>query len=146
MQFSEKRAAKTLPIKMQMILIMLMGCYIPCNSISPFKWRGGGGGGQNNGVMINTANSPAEPTPTAGSSHGHGHGGPVTFIPIDQSPELQRPLKYNLNNHHTRIHDSGETQRRQYRNPFDIVYEWRQLDYEYPTCMFLTSVFTRITL
>lgn len=148
-----KSAVIAWPIKRQMLfLIMLMGYYMPCDSMSPFKWRGNG---VNNGVMINTANPPIVITQNVGSSHAHGAG---QFIPqppaSDIFNDIQKPFNYNPNYHlsqetqylltgphYTQIHDSHLSPRRQHRNPFEIVYEWRQLDFEYPTCKWFEVIF-----
>lgn len=113
-----------------------------CDAVTPFKNRGGGGG--NSGVMMNTANSPNLLSPFLGS---HGHPiRPQTYVYGDgfgdkypsyqtQSPTYSVPSHNFLNKFHNHfsVHQPQTNKPRQFRNPFDIVYEWRQLDFEYPT-------------
>lgn len=142
-------------IRMHSILILLVGWYTLCDSISPFRWRSNG---QSSGVMLNTANVATTFTPIV-APNGHGHGVQVTqaeqaaqadIIYGNQFADAPK-LNYNHNYHnvqqtkhlltgqyahqYTRNYGSGQTHKRQFRNPFSVVYEWRQLDFDYPTCM-----------
>lgn len=105
-----------------------------CTAITPFKNRGTGN--TPNNVMMNTANTLSN---VQNYGHGHGHGMGLSqhnvrpaFIFGDkyhlyQTPNYNHPHHF----HHHSIHH--QSNKRPNRNPFEIVYEWRQLDFEYPT-------------
>lgn len=115
-----------------------------CGASTPFKNRGAGTAA--GGVMINTANAlPNVPNyghsqSHGGSGHGHGHG--HSYAQQSVRPAYIFGDKYHLYhtsnfNHPNRYHHHHsvhvQSNKRQNRNPFEVVYEWRQLDFEYPT-------------
>lgn len=138
-------------IRMHSILFMLIGWYTVCESVSPFRWRSNG---VNNGVMLNTANVPVTFTPAITpiiTPNGHGHGATQADIVYGSQFADAPKLNYNHNyhnvhqtqqlltapyaQHYAQNHGVGHTYRRRSRNPFEVIYEWRQLDFEYSTCM-----------
>lgn len=123
--------------QMQPLVIVLYAVCFVCNAVSPFKNRGSGMG---TGVMMNTANPPPNLFTPILSSHGHGGIRPQNYIFGDKFPQYQTPVPSYAppNNFHNKFSHFGPHQHqnhkpRQFRNPFDIVFEWRQLDFEYPT-------------
>lgn len=128
--------------QMQTLLIVVAGLCLICDAVSPFKNRGSGGSG--GGVMMNTANPATLLNPFLGS---HGHTvRPQTYVFGDKYPQFQTPAPSYVPSHsfHNKYHHShypqhqhghghGQAHKRQFRNPFDIIYEWRQLDFDYPT-------------
>lgn len=129
---------------MQTLAIVVGALCLICDAVSPFKNRGSGFGG---GVMINTANPAPILSPFLG---GHGQTvRPQTYIFGEKFPQFQTSApSYVTPSHsfHNKFHHShysqqqqqqpqqpGSSLNRQFRNPFDIIYEWRQLDFDYPT-------------
>lgn len=100
---------------------------------SPFKNRGNNG--INMGLMMNTAN----PNPDIGVSGIHSQS--PTYLFGDKHHLFHHPHHYHHHGHGHSGHSghSGHTSphitnhKRQNRNPFDVIYEWRQLDFEYPS-------------
>lgn len=130
-------------------MLALSAVCLVCNATSPFKNRGNGMG-SNGGVMMNAANPPPNSlfTPII-SSHGHGgHIRPHKFIftAADKysdkyQTQYQTPVPSYAppNNFHNKFSNHfapsslQNHKPRQFRNPFDVIFEWRQLDFEYPT-------------
>lgn len=127
------------------LIVLLCALCLFSDAISPFKNRGNGIGV---GLMMNnpTGNPPNLFTPLL-SSHGHGGIRPPNFVFGDKFgdkfPQYQTPVpsyapphhnyhnKYH--NHFIGSHQTNSNRPRQFRNPFDVIYEWRQLDFDYPT-------------
>lgn len=120
--------------QLQPLAIVLWAMCFVCYAVSPFKNRGG----MSSGVMMNTANPPPNLFTPILSSHGHGGIRPQNFIFGDKYGDNQTPVPSYAppQNFHKKFHNHFGQQPnkpRQFRNPFDVIFEWRQLDFEYPT-------------
>lgn len=124
------------------LLALVIAIVVCCNAFTPFKNRGNGAGTYSGGVMMNTALPTQSPSSGLGShthSHGHGHqhqhgssSRPPAYIFGDKYHLYQTPNYHHPHHfHYSSLH--VQTNKRQIRNPFDVIYEWRQLDFEYPT-------------
>lgn len=130
----------------RMHVLRLMFCCALCltgDALSPFKNRGSGMS-SSGGVMMNTANPPNILSPFLGSHHGHSMR-PQTYVYGDgfgdkypQYPTTPATYIPSYNFHHNELNShfpvhQQQTHTRQFRNPFDVIYEWRQIDFEYST-------------
>lgn len=127
------------------LLVLLIAIAVFCNAFTPFKNRGNGAGTYSGGVMMNTALPTQSPASGLGShTHVHGHQQhqhqhqhsssprPPAYIFGDKYHLYQTPNYHHPHHfHYSSLH--VQTNKRQIRNPFDVIYEWRQLDFEYPT-------------
>lgn len=130
--------------RMHALAIALCALCAVCDAVTPFKNRGSGAG--SSGVMMNTANSPnlLSPIPVNPFLSSHGHSiRPQTYVYGDKFgdkyPQYQTSIpNFIPHNFHHKLHShfpvhQHHAHKRQFRNPFDVIYEWRQLDFEYPT-------------
>lgn len=135
--------------QMQRLLIVFGAFCIVCDAVSPFKNHGSGIGN----VMMNNpmANPPNLFKPILPTSDGFGGIRSQNLIfsdkYVDKYPQYQTPIPsyappHNFHNkfhnhfgshQHQHQHQTYNHRPRQFRNAFDVVYEWRQLDWEYPT-------------
>lgn len=93
---------------------------VQCDSVTPFKNRGSGNFG---GLMVNTANPP---------NLSSNIQRPPNYIFSDKPHHHYTSSPFGHGHHlHHQIHFPPH--KRQLRNPFDVIYEWRQLDFEYPS-------------
>lgn len=140
-------------LDVQMWLAIFLGVCAIGGTVSPFKNRPTGGS-VNSGVMLNTANLPNLINQVHNHGHGHGHsvrppahvifgGGGGSGSGGDKYHQYQTPAHGWHHPHHYHYHHTNpqhhhytsttHTHKRQFRNPFDVIYEWRQLDFEYPS-------------
>lgn len=125
-------------VKAKLLFTFLLCLIGISDGVTPFKNRGNGGS-LNSGVMMNTANVPN----LINQVHNHGHGHSVRptqtmffgdKYPVQMPAHSYHPPHHHYHYHHTSAsHHTTQTHKRQFRNPFDVIYEWRQLDFEYPT-------------
>lgn len=104
-------------IKTQIILLLICYCSLSMCT-TPFKKRGNYNPITVNGNTEALYSSPLQQLITDHQHHQH------------QTPQSSHPSYHQHHQPHT-LHHHHNRQRR--NNPFNIVYEWRQLDFEYPT-------------
>lgn len=131
-------------MQMQTFVIVVCSLWWISDAGSPFKNRNDRGSGISGGVMMNTASPAALLNPFLGS---HGHTiRPQTYAFGDKFPQYQTATvaaptfvpSHNFHQHQNKFHGHypphpQQAHKRQFRNPFDVIFEWRQLDFDYPT-------------
>lgn len=122
-------------IRNKILLVFLVTWCSNCDSLTPFLKRGQNA--INSGVMVNIANQPNTIGPIITATHSiRPPNYLLSNINNNDNYQYQSPssnLQHYQHHHSTYQSLNDQTQTRQSRNPFDVFYEWRQLDYEYPT-------------